>query len=121
MGDVEALQPAPDPQAAFVPRHPPQLEADLDIAGDGAAEKERLLQHEGHATAEGKLASAHGAPLEHDLALGWPLEEGEHLEERRLAGAVGPDDGEDLALEHIEARDMEDLGLAAPYCYVMYG
>jgi hypothetical protein len=121
MGDVEALQPAPDPQPALVPRHPPQPEADGHVLGDGAAKKERLLQHDGHATAEGKPVTAHRAALKRDLALRRLIQEGEHLEERRLAGAVGPDDGEDLALEHIQARDMEDLGLAAPYCYVMYG
>ncbi len=42
------------------------------------------------------------APLEADAALIGCLEAGDQVEERRLAGAVGPDQTQDLTLGHAE-------------------
>src|SRR5207237_7129715 len=58
------------------------------------------------------VAGVDGPPLPADLAGGRPLEKRHDAQERGLAAAVRPDDGEDLATPHRERLDVEDRGAA---------
>ena len=79
--------------------------ADDDVLGDGQI-RERLELLEGARDAE--AADAIGpqagdvAAVEEDAACVERLEAGDQIEQRGLAGAVRPDDADDLALVHIE-------------------
>src|SRR5207249_8292365 len=51
-------------------------------------------------------------PAEQDLPAGGRKAAADEVEQRRLAGAVGPDDGHPLAGRHREVGTADDLGLA---------
>jgi hypothetical protein len=49
-----------------------------------------------------------------DLPLVWPQDAGQHLEERALAGAVGPDHADGLAMADAEGDVLESPEWSAP-------
>ena len=77
-----------------------EIAAHLEVLGDAhRAEDVALLRHEGQAEpAElGRAEARDVAVLEHDLARAGRNRPGDQLEQRRLAGAVRADEGDDLA------------------------
>src|SRR5690606_36193082 len=54
-------------------------------------------------------------PVDHHLAAVVADDAQDRLEQRGLAGAVGPDDRQPLAARHVEPDPMQDLAPAEPY------
>ena len=69
-----------------------------------AAERAELLERPADAPAVDLIRPEAGERLagEADLPAVRPVEAGDHVEERRLPGAVRPDDADDLARRHVE-------------------
>src|SRR6185295_15984968 len=59
-----------------------------------------------------RLAAGNVLPLELDFPGAGLLDAGDGADERGLAGAVGADDGDDLALRHLERNVGEGLSIA---------
>src|SRR5262249_20703826 len=81
-----------------------------DVLVDGDAREDvGDLEGLGHAAAVEDLGGEAGDVLavEAHAALAGRVEAGDHVEQRRLAGAVRPDDREDLAGAHREAHPAE--------------
>jgi hypothetical protein len=89
--------------------------ADHDVLRDRhALEGAQLLEGAGDAPAADAVGRKPGEPrpVELDFALVGRVEPADALEQRRLAGAVGPDDADELARRHVE-RDAPVGGDAA--------
>ena len=104
----QALQPPRGPARRDLAMDATEAEAEGDIAGDRRIGQPRLLEHRGHAAALGqRLAGVDRAAAHEDLAGLGPLEQAEHAQQRRLAAAVGADDGQHLGRTHVERLDLQ--------------
>src|SRR5579883_194981 len=84
------------------------------VEGGHAAEERDVLEGAGDAAGGGLVWPhvAHRAALVSDGARAWLVEAVDDVEHRALAGAVGADDGADLALTDVEADARERLDAA---------
>jgi hypothetical protein len=121
-GDAEAFQPARDPSAAGGRGHAAKPQAEGDVVGDRRVGEQRLLEHGGHpaALAEGVAPVDRAPPHEHLPRIG-TLEQPEHAQQRRFAGAVRADDGEHLTGEDVEGADVERIPVAIATADVTQG
>ena len=88
-----------------------RLVGEEDALGDGQLlDQVELLVDRRHPAARGSPAgspSGSGSPRDDDLARGRLDRAGDALDQGRLAGAVGPEQAVDLALEHLEVDALE--------------
>jgi hypothetical protein len=96
---------------------------ELRQLGRDLADRARAVHHLGHGAAAGHLADvlaeiADGdAAIDRDLALVGLLLAGDHAEQRRLAGAVGADEADLLAL--LSAAEASMKRIWWPFCLLM--
>ena len=78
------------------------LQGELDILAHRPVreQRQRLEHHAGGALVGGKIVDPY--PAEQDVAAGRRIHARQHAQDRRLAGARRPDDGEELTLGNIE-------------------
>ena len=93
---------APDRRRAQDRAEPAALEPVVEpdehvLLGRHVAEQADVLERPGDPEADDLVGLAAGdlRAVEHDPALGRDVQAGDHVEERRLAGAVGPDEADD--------------------------
>ena len=79
-------------------------------AQDDVAVENALLRH----IADAMAALLRRASLHHDAAGCWPEQPEQDAEQRRLAGAVGPEDGQQLAPLELEAEPFEQGAITEP-------
>ena len=81
---------------------------ELQVARDAEVEVERLLlEHHPDAGESVPRVAAHREPGDLDIAGVGREEAGQHLEQRRLARAVGPEQHDEAAARHDEAQRVE--------------
>ena len=85
-------------------RDPGDLEWELDVLPDALVREERevLKDHAGRAPVGGHLVDH--PPVQPDLAAGGLLHAHQHADHRRLPGARGSDEREELALANVQAN-----------------
>ena len=125
--DFAAREPVPEPLRKFFRRQShaghsvidavfeafrfaAQPEAVGDVFEDVSFEQIGVLKQVGHAAAQFALAAGRSLPVEDDRAGRRRFEEGEDLEQRRFAAAVGPHKPRDAALGDLERVDVERDG-----------
>jgi len=101
LGDVALDAPRMDDE---LPSFAPMIAED-HVLGDGERRHEpKVLMHHPHARVEGvaRRRERDRLPVQLDLALVRPVQAGQDVRERRLAGAVLTEEGMDLALGRLE-------------------
>ena len=97
-----------------------RLDAEHDVFGDREhRHQHEVLMHHADAGADGVAGAVEAGRLavDEDLALVRPVEAGEHVHQRRLAGAVLAQEAENLA--RADVRLMESLATRSPKRLVM--
>ena len=82
-------------------------------------ERERHVREHGPARQVGRLERDRDSAVALDPALGGGERPGERVEQRALAGAVGPEQRHDLARAEFGAHVADDIALAASYGQVL--
>lgn len=112
VGEVEEAEAVEDGGDAGGVTLMAELEAEVDVVADGAAEELGFLEDHGDLVAimKGNRGVERGA-LVFDLAVGGGFEEGKEAEEGAFAGAAGANEGEDFTSVDGEGVDIEDKPL----------
>ena len=83
--------------------HAVDLETIGDVVGDRHMRKDGIrLEHHVHGAPVGRDLR-HVLPVDHDVAFRRHFEAGKHAQQRRLAAARGPEQGEELSRHDVEA------------------
>src|SRR5690606_21556703 len=113
--ELELLEQLDRPRARLVLVQAERHAADHQVVeGADPVEHAGHLEHAQHAQARELrgIEPQHAAAVEPHLARIGPQVAGEHVEQRRLAGAIGPDQADQLALRHVHADAVERLEAA---------
>src|SRR5436309_1752185 len=99
---------------ARLARHALDAEAVADVVGDAHVREQRVVLEDRVRVPRVRRHVGHVAAGKLDAAAVRPLEAGDEAEQRRLAGAGRPEEGEELALvdDEVHARHREDRAVA---------